>query len=296
MATYDFSVRYYGNAINDGKMPVRELASSLIALSDSFKDIQQIINPNENTVSLEIKATEEGSFIVDLILANGADIVSKTIDMLSGKESTALINLMAYMEVFRGVIELLKPLRKEKVQIKEALPEGYVKLTLTDGTIIETNSNSLKAYQNVEFRNNLKNIVEPLEKDGIDGIEIDSKKTDKIVVEKGDLENFEVPNPEDKELESTVSEDFLQIINVAFEHGKWKFSNGTSQFFANIEDADFIKSVIENKTQFGSTDVLKVKMRTNRKFTRDGLKSEFIIEKVLEHIKDSQQIELNFED
>lgn len=97
MATYDFSVRYYGTAINDGKMPVRELASSLIALSDSFKDIQQIINPNEKTVSLDIKATEEGSFIVDLILANGADVFSKTIDMLSGKESTAFANLVVYI-------------------------------------------------------------------------------------------------------------------------------------------------------------------------------------------------------
>ncbi|WP_273715135.1 hypothetical protein [Leuconostoc mesenteroides] len=88
----------------------------------------------------------------------------------------------------------------------------------------------------------------------------------------------------------------MQIINVAFEHGKWKFSDGTNQFFANIEDADFIKTVMENKTQFGSTDVLKVKLRTNRRFTREGLKSDFIIEKVLEHIKGSQQIELDFAD
>lgn len=52
MATYDFSVRYYGASINDGRMPVRELASSLIALSDSFKEIQQIINPNEKRFRL----------------------------------------------------------------------------------------------------------------------------------------------------------------------------------------------------------------------------------------------------
>lgn len=296
MATYDFSVRYYGTAINDGKMPVRELASSLIALSDSFKDIQQIINPNEKTVSLDIKATEEGSFIVDLILANGADVFSKTIDMLSGKESTAFANLVVYIETFGGAMALLKPLHKEKVQEKKTLPDGYVKLTLTDGTVIETHSNSLRAYQNVEFRNNLKNVVEPLEKDGIDGMEINSKHNNKIIVKKEDLENFDIPTPEDKQLESTISEDYLQIINVAFEHGKWKFSDGTNQFFANIEDADFIKTVMENKTQFGSTDVLKVKLRTNRRFTREGLKSDFIIEKVLEHIKGSQQIELDFAD
>lgn len=296
MATYDFSVRYYGASINDGRMPVRELASSLIALSDSFKEIQQIINPNEKKVSLDIKATEEGSFVVDLILANGVDVISKTIDMLSGKESTAFANLVVYVETFGGAVSLLKPLHKNKIKTKKEFPEGYVKLTLTDGTIIETTANSLKAYQDVEFRNNLRNVVEPLEKEGIDGMEINSKKSNKIIVKKEDLDNFDVPNPDDKQLESTVSEDFLQIINVAFEHGKWKFSDGSSHFFANIEDENFIKSVIENKTQFGSSDILKVQLRTNRKITSDGLKSEFIIEKVLEHIKGSQQIELDFEE
>ncbi|HFK6718069.1 TPA: hypothetical protein ACGY1E_002343, partial [Listeria monocytogenes] len=112
---------------------------------------------------------------------------------------------------------------------------------------------------------------------------------------KEDYSLFEVPQTKNKELEPTISEVYLQIINVAFEHGKWKFSDGTNQFFASIEDEEFIAAVEKNQQQFGSTDTLRVILQNNQQLTSNGLKSEFVVTKVLEHLKGAQQIALDLE-
>ncbi|MEW2975522.1 hypothetical protein AB0996_01100 [Weissella confusa] len=64
MATLDMSVRYFGNNVDDGRMPVRELAPALIALSESLQEIQRLENPAEAPLPLDIQATEKGAFVV----------------------------------------------------------------------------------------------------------------------------------------------------------------------------------------------------------------------------------------
>lgn len=99
---------------------------------------------------------------------------------------------------------------------------------------------------------------------------------------------------QEKQLNSEISEVYLQIINVAFEHGKWKFSNGSSQY---IVDEDFLQAVKKNEQRFGSTDTLKVKLQTVQSLDTNGkLKSAYTVLKVLDYIKDSEQIELDLFD
>ncbi|RVU69898.1 MULTISPECIES: hypothetical protein [Lactobacillus] len=90
---------------------------------------------------------------------------------------------------------------------------------------------------------------------------------------------------------------YLQLISRHAKHGKWKFSMGDSTFFANIEDEAFIKSVEKNEQQFGSTDTLKVKLKTRQYLDVNGkLKSDYTVTKVLDHIKGSEEIELDLFD
>src|SRR5699024_4975940 len=293
MAKYDFSVHYYGNALEDNRIPVKELAPSLLALSEAFQEIQKITHPYEEPLSLDIKATEKGSFIVDLILANGRDLVTQLIDFLNGDESNALSNLTTYVSIFVGAIGFVKTLHHhQKIVKNEKTEEGKVKVTFQDQTSIEIPKESLDAAKNIEFRKNLKEIIKPLCSDGIDGIDFYHKKEETIKIEKKDSGAFEVPEIEAKELETTESEVYLQIINVAFEHGKWRFSNGSNTFYASIEDENFIDAVKKNEQQFGSTDTLKVRLRTSQSLDKDGkLKSDFTILKVLDHVKGPKQLE-----
>lgn len=108
MAKYDFSVRYYGDALEDNSIPIKELAPSLLALSEAFQEVQFIANPHEETISLDIKATEKGSFIIDLILTNGKDIFDQAISFLNGTESNAFSNLVTYVSIFSGALTFIK--------------------------------------------------------------------------------------------------------------------------------------------------------------------------------------------
>ncbi|AUJ27146.1 hypothetical protein DM473_09670 [Lactobacillus helveticus] len=72
---------------------------------------------------------------------------------------------------------------------------------------------------------------------------------------------------------------------------------GDSTFFANITDEDFLKAVEKNEQQFGSTDTLKVKLKTEQYLDKNGkLKSDYTVTKVLDHIKGSEEIELDLFD
>lgn len=297
MARYSFSVHYDGSGLDDHRIPVSDLAPSLLALSTTFQEIQSIVNPDEPVLSLDIVANEQGSFIVDLLLANGPDILSKVMDFLNSDGSNAIGNLMNYTTIFLGVIGLTKKLAHKKIKSKSTVDNGRIKITLEDGTTIEIPKDVLDAYLNVNVRKGIKDSVKPLEKDGIDKIDFYHDNNQKETVNKDEYEDFSVPELKAKELETVDSDVFLQIVNVAFEHGKWKFSDGYNQFFAKIGDEKFLKSVERNQQQFGSTDTLKVTLRTRQYIDTEGsLKKDQEVVEVLDHIKGSQQLELDFED
>lgn len=297
MAKYNLSIRYAGDEVEQGRISIDQLAPSLLALSKTFKDIQKILNPAEQPISLDITATQKGSFVVDLILASGPDLLKQAFDILTSKQSQSLEALGFYVTTFAGSINLIIKSYHKKIKSKETENDGQVKINFFDGTNIVIPESVFALYTNVEVRQSIHDTLQPLDS-GVEKIELytQDKQQPHIQISSSDYKAFSVPKVKDKELEPVVSEVYLQIVNVAFEHGKWKFYNGTNSFFAKIEDKDFINSVERNEYQFGSTDSLKVRLRTEQFMTESGLKSEFFIEKVLEHIPGAKQIELDFDD
>lgn len=296
MAKYNLSIRYAGDEVEQGRISIDQLAPSLLALSKTFKDIQRTLNPAEQPISLDITATQKGSFVVDLILASGPDLLKQAFDILTSKQSQSLEALGFYVTSFAGVINFIIKSYHKKIKSKETKDEGQIKINFSDGTSIVISQPVFELYMNVEVRQAIHDTLEPLDS-GVEKIELYAQdEKPRIQISESDYKAFSVPKVKDKELEPVVSEVYLQIVNVAFEHGKWKFYNGTNSFFAKIEDKDFISSVERNEYQFGSTDSLKVRLRTEQFMTEGGLKSEFFIEKVLEHIPGAKQIELDFDD
>jgi hypothetical protein len=268
----------------------------LLALSEAFQEIQQITHPYQQPVSLDIKASEKGSFIVDLILANGNDLLSSAIDLLNGNESEALRNLIELATGFTAAVIFITKVGKKKIKRKKELPEGEVKITLDDETSITVSKDVFEAYRNVEFRKTTKEFVRPLESEGIEAIEFSTEKNASVSISKQDVSAFDVPEIEDKEFPSTESTVYLQIINISFANEKWKLTDGNKPFWAKIEDEEFLTSIENNQQQFGASDALKVILETQQKFTDNGLKTEYSVKKVIEHIKGPKQLKLDFEE
>ena len=99
-----------------------------------------------------------------------------------------------------------------------------------------------------------------------------------------------------KKVKETTKKIDLYIKSISFDNNKWKFSDGNTEFFAIIKDKDFIDDVSENQKQFGSADTLRVELKKITFQTADGLKNEYIIEKVLKQNKGPQPIELDLDD
>jgi hypothetical protein len=295
MAKLDFTVHYTGSALDEGRMPIRELAPALLALSETFQAIQEMENPEEPAISADIQATSKGSFIVNIILANGQDIFQGAVDLLSGKGSSALVNLITYIEIFKGTIGLVVALHNHKIKKVDDSSDGNVTIKVDDDTTITIPASQLRAYRNIEIRKSIENVVKPLKQPGIDGVSFSSTKVKEVSISSDKVQMFDAPEAKDESLTPTVAELYLQLVSVAFEHGKWKFSDGNNQFYAKIEDEPFLKNVEKNEVQFGSTDSLKVRLRTEQKITDSGLRAEYFIEKVLEHRKGARQLELDFE-
>jgi hypothetical protein len=291
MAQYEMSIRYAGEALEDGRMPIKDLAPALLAISGALQEIQRIKDPNQPTLAVDIKATKKGSFIVDLILANGPDVFSRAVDLLTSRDTEAFLNLVGYGSLFFGMFKLIK----SKTKKEEKLESGQTKITLDNGETVIMGDSDLQVYRSVEFRTQIRQAVTPLEKEGIDSIEFSSEKIEKLKITKSDVKSFDVPNIKDEEMPSSTSIIYVQLLNVAFEHGKWRFFDGSSKFFATIEDEGFMEAVTKGTQQFSTNDRLKVKLRTEQKMTARGLESEFYIEEVLEHIPGAVQLELDFE-
>ncbi|WP_429976151.1 hypothetical protein [Enterococcus sp. DIV0086] len=81
---------------------------------------------------MDIKATYKGSFIVDLILGNGGDLLTQAIDLLNGKESKAHKSLIEIFDGVYGAILFTKTVGKRIIKSKKDLPSGEVKITLDD--------------------------------------------------------------------------------------------------------------------------------------------------------------------
>ena len=76
----EFSVSFEGLAFADHTMDVRDLAPSLIALGQAFERANSLLNGDQATISLNIRATRPASFevglVLDQLLRGAGDILS----------------------------------------------------------------------------------------------------------------------------------------------------------------------------------------------------------------------------
>jgi hypothetical protein len=89
----------------------------------------------------------------------------------------------------------------------------------------------------------------------------------------------------------------LQPVTIAFLEGnKWRVTDGETTFYAIVQDPAFIHRVQQAEESFARTDILEVELRTKQWRGADGqLKTEHIIERVIDHRRGPRQIPLPLE-
>jgi len=285
-----FDLTYEGDALATGRMPVRDLAPALLALGDIFADASGLVAPGRPPAALNIQATHEGSFVVRLILDGWDEII----DIFSSTDAVALEGLLGAVVGVSGLFGLIKRLRGRRIGSTVGGPEpGEITLQLDDETTLTVPSTVLTLYTNLEVRKKARQVIEPLSRGGVDGLVFRVHEEVTVSLTADDTPAFEAPSVADEPLGAQEIELVVGITSVVFAEGnKWRLSLGDRTFHAAIHDEAFLRKV-KSGEEFSNGDMLRCRLRISQYSGTDGLRTEYEVLEVIDHIRRAVQLRID---
>ena len=88
-------------------------------------------------------------------------------------------------------------------------------------------------------------------------------------------------------------EAMLRIVSVSFqEKNKWRLSDGSNTFHAEIMDDKFLDKIDRNEASFAKDDRIRAIVRVKQTLKGDSMKADFFVDKVIDHISAARQLKL----
>lgn len=296
-ASFHFSIKYDGPALATHQMDIRELAPALIALSELLEHANKAAYPDSNEVRVNVQGNfKGGSFGVDLIAVQ--TMAQQIVSLLNGDEATAAANLLGILGGLGligggGVIALVKWLGGRKPSSIRTVGDKVV-FELIDAEKRETFEVDLiagKLYQTRIVRQTLARVVKPLEREGVDVFACGKDGVTQAVITSDERVWFDLAASEADVVSNSLRQNvLLQIESAVFkDDNKWRFHDGSTAFFAEIADQTFVDRINSGDERFGKGDVLIADLRIIQSVTDNGLKQEYLVEKVHAHRDPLQQ-------
>lgn len=291
-ALKSFSVIYDGEDIANGTIDVRDLAPSLLALADLVDNTAALALQDAPRYSLRVKSDfRTGSFEVGLEFAR---LYQQLVSLFSTQDAQAIASMLQILGI-SGAFGLLQLVRKSKGRKPTKVTiERTERVSITfEGEEPDSVPISVfNLFKSFNARKAIERLVDPLNRDGVDILKFRANSEDCFVVKKDEVQYFKAPS--DLEGETvTFSDTRLVIVSPSFiPQNKWKFYDGARNFFASIEDEEFVFEVQNGREAFRKGDMLFVSLKTIQWVEAGKLKVEYAIEKVHSHEPGPQQEDL----
>jgi len=298
MAQSAFTLKYDGPALDEGVMPVSELAPALIALGNVFTEASRTLYPEHPPVALNIRANpEEGSFLVHLLL-EGKDAWDYILTLTGSKTAGSLANLQAFVvEGGIGVFALIKWLKGRKIVStdQENVKPGHVRIVTDDNQSIEVPTEVLQLFASRTLRKNAAGVVAPLTRNGIRDLAFKTPDNDGETIDESDVPSFVAAEEDEDVLWDEPQTMVVEIVSLSFTEGnKWRFSLGQTTISAAIEDQDFLTR-IDSGEAFAKGDMLRCRMRVVQTRRQNKLHTEYHLLEVLDHLHPPDQLAIDDE-
>lgn len=292
-----FSVVYDGAALRDGAMDVKDLAPAMLAVGDLCVRANYLLNGERAKVAVKAKAQfESGSFEVILELWQSIPEALQTVlldkAIQHGQDILALLGFAMSAESpqqsVKNLIELLKWAHGKLPKLVQDNGDGTVVVENEKGDTAIVNQPTYNAARDQHITNNFFQIIQPLERDGVESFET---RENEIVVASVSKEESQMIKPSFVEVETpplltTTTRRALEIVKPSFDDSLvWNLQGDPSErFSAKMADPDF-QVRVDAREPFAKGDILVVDLETATSKTEKGLAANRRITKVHHHVK-----------
>lgn len=272
------SLRYSGPGVDSGRMDVYAASVNMIAFSEFMVAAVKAAFGEQAEARAEVAGFAKGSFLTDLVFNVGGPLTS-VFTGVSPKDLLAVV---------KESFDLWKHLKGAPPAAIEHHGQ-QVSVTNNSGQIIQVQTESLHLVLSEKGAESAGRFVrQALEPDGIDKIELASNAEPVATATRAEA-GFFVPVAAETPLSENTVKMALILEAAVFKDGnKWRFSDGTTSFSADIADQAFLQHV-ENGERFGKGDVLNVEMLIAQTRTGQKIATQRTVLKVNDHRPGQEQ-------
>ena len=276
------TLKYSGAQVRAGRMDAYETAGNIIAFADFIGVAARATYGEGAKLKTEVKAFEHGSFAVQFALDFG--LLQNL--FASGPDPRSLYDLIWQS------FEAWKHLKGEDPLKTEVTNDGSVHVTNHGGQVAIYRAETINIITSPEAAAAASRFVGKPMEGALDSVTIEHGREVIASSSRADAPYIGFLAARETLTENIVKV-WLNLESPVFKEGnKWKFSDGQSSFYAEIEDKAFLADVDKGRERFGKGDLLFVEMRHRQSGTVNGFKLERSIIKVIEHKLPAQQSRL----
>lgn len=187
-----FTVTFGGRARAASRIPVRVLSPALLALSEMFADASVLVDPDREPATLSVDTIEAGATTVRLVLEI-AEQSDRLTDLLTTDAATTLKTLEEVVLGPTGILHLTRQIANREISDQAPVGDATLRLTLADGTELETRREAAEIYLDRAGRRNASAVTRPLHHPGVETLEVCSPNAVPTLLTALDAAAFEVP-------------------------------------------------------------------------------------------------------
>lgn len=280
------SLKYYGPAVDEGRLNVYEAASTMLAFSDFVTRAGKVVFGSEVEMRAEVEGFRQGSFLTSIMF----QFVGPAIPLMAMNADVS-----DWLRTIRTAFDLWKFLKGSPPKEVSSVNKSHdVTVTNNDGKVMIVNIAALNLVMDDKATEAVERFVgAQLNMEDLKGVEVLHGKKKLAAATRSEAGYFRSVSATLPMTDNTF-EYALSIEAPVFKDGnKWRFSDGGSSFFADIEDEDFIQRVNTGES-FAKGDALRVRMRIEQGRKGSDLTTTRTIIKVLEHIRQQSSGRLPF--
>ena len=262
-------------------MDAYQAAAAVVAFSDFLAISAKAGLGSEAEVRTTVRGVSHGSFTVEFSLHVAGAVATLIASEMGPERVVALLK-----DAFR-VYKHLEGKPPEKVE-----PAGATtRITNDSGTVLNVQAETINIVSSDKAGAAAEGFVRRPLLSSAESVSIERGAGDVVVrAEENEALYFGRMDYERPLLEETTRI-ALQIETVTFREGnKWRFHDGSSSFWAEIEDADFLARIESGQVRFGKGDTLIATVRIAQAHSAAGqLLTQRSVLHVQEHIQTSHQ-------